>query len=242
MDGWSNKPIGWNLFDDDEYSDDIISEDLGRFQQDHIFILAGGLDNLGRNHPWVKDRLDVAFRLYQIRKRKIIILGGGTYHKPPHLNREKFVIHESTMGAKYLIDKGVDPDDLYREWASYDTIANGFFSLLNFGIPMKITNVLIITSDFHMARAQVIFNWIYHLSDLEIDLDFLKVSTKYLDNEIIESRFNRETRSLQNLKNTIDQIDTWKKFCEWFYHEHQAYNCKFNNPKEKIDEQTKKSY
>lgn len=242
MDGWNTKPIGWNLFDEEEYSDDIINSDLTQFDQEYIFVLAGGLDNLGRNHPWVKDRLDVASRLYRLKPRKIIILGGGTYHKPPHLNRGRFVIHESTMGAKYLIDQGINPDDIYREWASYDTIANGFFSLLNFTIPLKIQNVLVITSDFHMPRSKAIFEWIYGLWSDQVTLDFLEVSTKYLDTEIIDSRSKREARSLHNLQNTINLIDTWSKLHNWFYTEHQAYNCRFGKPREKIDDETRKSY
>lgn len=250
-DGWSRKPSGWNQIDSEEYQDDIINVDLTNYDQDYILVLAGGLDNLGRNHPWVKDRLDVAHRLYQIRPRKIIILGGGTYHKPPHLNREKFVIHESTMGAKYLIDLGVDPGDLYREWGSYDTIANGFFSLLNFVIPLGINKLLVITSDFHLPRSEAIFNWVYglwnksilsHHQQRPVDLDFLEVSTKYLDNEIIEARANREERSLITLKQIIERIDTLEKFHHWFYREHQAYNCNFNGSKERIDQTTAKSY
>lgn len=247
-DGWSSKPNGWNHIDREEYNDDIINVDLGKYDQEYIFVLAGGLDNLGRNHPWVKDRLDVAFRLYELKKRKIIILGGGTYHKPPHINREKFVIHESTMGAKYLLDKGVDSEDLYREWASYDTIANGFFSLLNFVIPLKIKNVLVITSDFHMPRSETIFRWIYKLWSLstnnsdKCDLDFLEVSTKYLDNEIIQARADREKRSLITFHQIINKINSLYDFHIWFYKEHQAYNCNFNDQKEIIDHITSKSY
>lgn len=215
-------------------------------------ILAGGLDHLGRNHPWVKDRLDLALKLYRIKPRKIIVLGGGTYHKPPHMNRERFVIHESTMGAKYLLDRGVNSNDLYREWASYDTIANGFFSLLNFTIPLKIENFLVITSDFHMPRTREIFKWIYglwfnHFSSLddeqpEYQIDFLEVSSRYLDSEIIDARSARELRSLQSLKQTIEKINTWSKFHDWFYREHQAYNCEFGQVRERIDSRTSDSY
>jgi len=241
-DGWSLKPNGWNHFDVEEYGDDIINVDLEKYEQEYVFVLAGGLDNLGRNHPWVKDRLDVAYRLYEIKKRKIIILGGGTYHKPPHINREKYVIHESTMGAKYLLDKGVKSEDLYREWGSYDTIANGFFSLLNFVIPLSIKSVLIITSDFHMPRSQAIFEWIYKLWRYECKLEFVEVSTKYLDNEIMQARTDREKRSLVTFHQVMNKIKTIQDFHCWFYREHQAYNCNFNNDKEEIDQITSKSY
>lgn len=253
MDGWTDRPSGWNLFDTPEYNGDIISHNLSNYEQKYIFVLAGGLDNLGHNHPWVKDRLDIALRLYLNQPRKIIILGGGTYHKIPHLNKEKYVIHESTMGAKYLVDHGVDPNDLYREWASYDTIANGFFSLINFIIPLQIKNAIVITSDFHMNRSKAIFDWIYQLwSDRFkknkkntpglVDLKFIPVNTCYLDNEIIEARSIREARSLQHLQSTIERIDTWSKFHQWFYQEHQAYNCQFDQRKETIDHKCQASY
>jgi hypothetical protein len=42
------------------------------------------------------------------------------------------------MGAKYLIDRGVAKEDVYREWTSYDTIANAFFGMLHFAVPLGI--------------------------------------------------------------------------------------------------------
>lgn len=252
MDGWSHRPTGWNLFGAEEYSENqsklINNQDLNDFDDhDFIIVLAGGLDNLGRNHPWVKDRLDIAYELYKLKKRQILILGGGTYHKPPHLNHEKFVLHESTMGAKYLCDLGVNPRDLYREWSSYDTIANGYFSLLNFVVPMQLKKILVITSDFHMPRSRAIFEWIYGMYDQwsskQIRIDFLEINTRFLDSEIMEARSKREMRSLNNLRQTMERIDTWSKFHDWFFHEHKAYNCQFNeDKKENIDDFTRNSY
>ena len=243
-DGWTRAPEGWNHIDCEIYEDDIFDgrlEDYDEFQ--HIMVLAGGLDHLGRNHPWVKDRLDLAVRLYKLKQRKIYILGGGTYHKAPHLNREKFVIHECTMGAKYLIDRGVAKEDIYREWTSYDTIANAFFGLLHFAVPLGIKKFLVITSDFHMPRSREIFKWIFGLwQSCRFEIDFAEVSSKYLDNEIIEARSSREQRSLDRLLKTVEEIDTWDKLHQWFYRDHQAYNSNFDEPREKIDPQTVSSY
>lgn len=251
MDGWTKRPEGWNLVrslgDYDEPTDVCLSNRIQNYNHiDYIFVLAGGLDQEGRNHPWVKDRLDVALELYRIRPRKIVILGGGTYHKPPHLNEEGFVQHEATIGAKYLIQHGVNPHDLYREWGSYDTIANGFFSLLNFVIPLQLKNILIVTSDFHIPRSKAIFNWIYQLYEkqhqCQCQLDFLWVLTKHLDQEIMEARKQKEEQALQRLQLVINRIDTPEKFHNWFYQEHQAYNCLFDVKKEKIDHIAMRSY
>lgn len=245
-DGWSRKPSGWNQFDQ------VISleghhwtnDELAKYSQiDYIVVLAGGLDHLGRNHTWVTDRLDLAIHLYRLKKRKILMLGGGTYHKPPLLNREHFVLHESTIGAKYLIDHGVDSGMIYREWASYDTIANGFFCLTNFFLPLGIKKALVITSDFHMPRGRRIFQWMAELvsNRMEIELEFLEVSSEDLDTEIIEARKSREARSLLKLEELISKIRDLESFHHWFYTEHKAYNCQFGGG-EKLDQSALKSY
>lgn len=257
-DGWNRAPLGWNhLAASDENICNVFEGDLSKYNQDHIMVLAGGLDQMGRNHPWVADRLDLAIQLYKIKPRKIYILGGGTYHKPPYMNKEKFVIHECTMGAKYLIDHGVDKEDIYREWSSYDTIANAFYGLLHFVVPLGIREFVVITSDFHMPRAKEIFKWIFSMwyvgklansmgSDAGVDggfeIDFMEVRSDSLDSEIIDSRRNREARSLLQLKGTIERVNTWSDFHRWFYTDHQAYNCNFDMPKEKIDPHTRNSY
>lgn len=242
MDGWSIKPIGWNNLTNIN-DNDLINTNLNDYQQDYVMILAGGLDHHGHCHPWYRDRLDIALKLNNIKRRKYIILGGGTYHKPPILNLNNYVLHESTVGAKYLVDNGISPNNIYREWSSYDTIANGYFSLINFTIPLNLKDILIITSDFHMPRSKQIFNWIYSLyfSTNQPILTFLEVNSKYLDDEIINVRKLRENNSLNSVILLQNHITTFTDFIDWFYHKHKAYNCDFNHT-ENIDHITKQSY
>ena len=47
-----------------------------------------------------------------------------------------------------IINLGVCPNMIYKEWSSYDTIANGFFAFTNFIIPLKQKNIILITSEF----------------------------------------------------------------------------------------------
>lgn len=233
-DGWLVAPNGWNIYDDIHLinikHDDIINDDLTHYKENDVILLAGGLDPEGYNHPWVKDRLDAFLKLYSYHKRNIYILGGGTYHKPPHLNKQGYVIHESTMGAKYLIENGVDPNHIKREWASYDTIANAFFSLTCFVIPkkeQKIKELLIITSDFHMKRTILIFKWLYSMWDTNIKLNFLSVKTTDMKEELYQARSQKEEHSITNLLNIIKNIKNLEQFIDWFYQDHKAYNCDF---------------
>ena len=76
----------------------------------YIFVLAGGLQDNGEVHEFVKIRLDKAIELYNhysdFQQCKIIVMGGGTYHKPPILNDSNYVIHESSSCALYLTQPG----------------------------------------------------------------------------------------------------------------------------------------
>jgi len=136
----------------------------------YIFVLAGGLQENGEVHEFVKTRLDKAIELYneiiEYQPCKIIVMGGGTYHKPPILNESNYVIHESSSCALYLTQHGnIEPKNIYREWSSYDTIANGYYAYLNYIQPLNIKKFTLITSEFHMPRAKVIFDYFNLLSN-----------------------------------------------------------------------------
>lgn len=191
----------------------------------YIFVLAGGVDNNNEPNIFVKKRLDKAIELNNLNSNNmIIILGGGTYHKPPKLDSNNYVIHESTTYANYLINKGIPPDKIIREWASYDTIANGYFAFLNYIIPFKMSECYIITSQFHMNRTQTIFNYFNKLiTNNSIQLKYIEVEN-VIENDILKIRREREWKSDNNFKeNIINNKDTLEKFSLWFYTEHNAY-------------------
>ena len=79
-----------------------LDDDKNNKIENLICVLAGGLQENGEPHEFVKKRLDKAIELYDTKKSHILVLGGGTYHKPPFLNKDGFIIHESTSCAIYL--------------------------------------------------------------------------------------------------------------------------------------------
>jgi len=242
--GWSEKPLGWEEVEvDNDYSH--TNEDLEAINvtsYDALLALAGCMDDRGHCHEWVKRRLDIAYHIYKQSPSTIICLGGGTYHKPPYRNHLGFVVHESTACAEYLFHRGVKPQHIVKEWSSYDTIANAYFGLTNHIRPRRWTNLLIITSDFHMPRTKAIFEWIFSLDDRKYNLNFLSCTDGGLDPEIMDARREREAASLENLKITIKRITTLDQFHNWFYTEHKAYSCHFEERQLEIDEQTRRSY
>ena len=253
-DGWNKLPTGWEVIDHPSDTDTIENKiDLDiefnitqNTECDAIIALAGGITSDGKLHPWVKRRLLLARWIYlkQNSQPKIICLGGGSYHIQPIVNKNGFVIHESTACSEFLIKANIPPNDIYREWSSYDTVANGFFAFSNFIIPMKLKKCVMITSEFHMVRSKLIFDWINKLYGNIVEILFISVSDEGLDKEIIDNRVERERTSAQNfLKNVISNIDSLEKFHKWFYEDHKAYCSNLELIRTvTVSEEEKKSY
>lgn len=196
----------------------------------YIFVLAGGLQEDGDPHNFVKERLDKAIEMYneiiEYRPCKIIVMGGGTYHKPPILNESNYVIHESSSCALYLTQYGdVDPKDIYREWSSYDTIANGYYAYLNYIQPLDIKEFTLITSEFHMSRAKVIFDYFNTiLFQDQLNIHFIETPNNEMEEGVLKDRCEREHKSTINFqKNIVQEKRTISDFTTWFYEEHGAY-------------------
>lgn len=242
-DGWNKKPEGWDdlkIYDNKNIKDKL---DIN-FNYDSIFVLAGGINKNGECYEWVKRRLDLAVKLYNFSNKNIFCLGGGSYHTPPILNEKKFMIHESTACAEYLIKKGVNSKKILKDWSSFDTIANGVFGYNNFIIPFKLKKIVVITSEFHMNRTEAIFNWINNLYDNVVQIKFLSVSDRNIDDDLISIRTIRENQSLDNLKkNVILKYSSLQEMLNWFYTEHKAYCSTSEIDRiEVLDESIKKTY
>lgn len=226
INGWDNKPNGWESLNKNIYNINSLNKQNinTKHEYDAIFVLAGGIDNNGLVFPWVKRRLDVAREIYNNQPSKIICMGGGTYHKPPILNSRHYVIHESTSCSEYLIQSGIDSKNIYREWSSYDTIANGFFAFMNFIIPLDLKKIVVITSNFHMNRSKAIFDWMNKIFNKDTKIFYYSVTDQDLNNKIISIRRERENNSLKSLNNNvISKINTLPELHKWFYEDHKAY-------------------
>ena len=197
----------------------------------YICVLAGGLDKNGNVNEFVIPRLDKAIEIFNNNKDNcfILCLGGGTYHKPPNLNSLNYVIHESTSCSHYLRDAGIPEDKIMREWSSYDTIANGFFCYTNFILPLKIENLILITSDFHMKRSQCIFDYFIDRCPHQININYISVSNEMISEDILKERQKRELDSYNNFKKEIvDKKLSIKEFTEWLFTKHNAYRAIVN--------------
>ena len=142
------------------------------------------------------------------------------------------------------MSKGVPGKYIYKEWSSYDTIANGYFSFTNFILPLGLTEVTLITSSFHMERSKLIFNWMNNIFNSNLKLNFLESCNDSIESQVLESRIIREKNSCQNITNVlIKEYNTIPKFHCWFFTQHKAYCSTYQDERlEILDDNCSKSY
>lgn len=195
--------------------------------EDKIMIILGGGLHKNDLPVWVKDRCNCAINYYNKNKDlfniKIIATSGGSPHYPNPRDKDGHTIHECDIIIRYLIDNHVPKNILFKEWTSYDTIGNAYFSKLLLVDVFSWENLLIITNDFHMERSKAIFEYIFN--DQKYNLNFISIPY-YCDDNILKKRLQKEQKSLNNFKNLIKTINN---FDIWLYTEHQCYNIT-NNP------------
>ena len=101
--GWEKVPEGWEKLPLSSAGSEEEQSENDSVEPYLLVVLAGGLDPAtGLPHPWVCNRLDRAKEIQGGLNIPILCCGGGTYHNPPYLNKEGFVVHESTACAAYL--------------------------------------------------------------------------------------------------------------------------------------------
>lgn len=250
-DGWNSNIFNWQkinktpvLTTDSNENPNSLNLKIEKNSSRAIIVLAGGIDQQGSCHKFVQDRLDLAYQLFLDDPQIIICSGGGSYHTKTITNQSGFVIHESTSCSQYLMNKGVPGKYIYKEWSSYDTIANGYFSFTNFIIPLGLTEVTVITSKFHMERSKLIFLWMNDIFKYNLKLNFLESKNDSIESQVLEARKTREKNSCQNIVNIlIKEYNTLPKFHCWFFSEHKAYCCISQDEKlEILDDKCSKSY
>jgi len=204
-----------------------------------VLIPGGGLTKDGCLPLWTKKRLDKVLDIYQ--GEYIITLSGGTVHQSQILDKHGFPIFESFAAADYLLKQGIKREKIIREWMSYDTIGNAFFTRLLHTDPRQWKNLLIVNSAFHLPRTKAIFQWVFKLDNPGYQLDFLKVSDKGIDQEIIKARIKEEKKKLVKVKKLIKKIKSLKQLHRWLFKNHQIYAVGLEI-KRKIDKNLLKSY
>lgn len=196
-------------------------------QYDGVLVPGGGLTPDGRPNPWVIQRLDSARMVAA--EPYLICLSAGTPHKPPPLNSKGFPILESAASADYLLEKGIPGKRLLKEISSLDTIGNAYFARVDHIDPLGLRRLLVITSEFHMARTKAVFDVVLRLrsdraTTLE-SLDYRATPDDLVPDLELSKRRKTETESLQKWHETLTEqrFSDLSQFHRWLFTRHGAY-------------------
>ena len=193
-----------------------------------IIILGGGQNVDGTLPEWVIDRCKIAIKIYNSNPNsyKMITTSAASYHNPILLDNG-FPVYEATSMANYLISNGVSENSIYKEWTSFDTIGNIYFSKTTITDIRNWYDLIIITSDFHMKRSKMIADYLFPLNNLTYNITYLSVNHE-IDIDF-SKRIEREDKSIITFKNSIKNLDTLDKFHEWLYTQHDCYKSVVKN-------------
>lgn len=189
---------------------------------DVILTLGNGL-----NHDWklpgiVNSRLKKIADLYfQKVSNKIIVCGRWSINwdikgiTPPTTEAEDM--------KKALLDFGVPDEDVLKEEWSRDTIGNAYFAKIKIIKPHNFKTILVVCSDFHLKRAQFLFQKIFNN---EYQMDFLTTPTEASqDPEFMQMEdgvLQRQKKFLSEMKDGDDSFLQIRLYDDPYYKEKRS--------------------
>jgi len=139
----------------------------------------GKLSDLGHQ------RLEKAFELYSKKKVPIILSGGYSLKSKKGIGPSEAKIMKGTA-----INLGIDRKDIFLEEESRDTQGNAYFTKQI--VKQKgWSNILVVTSDFHLMKARFFFDFIY---GVKFKISYVDVRTGFSKRELAEIE-EKEKRS-----------------------------------------------
>ena len=190
----------------------ILSFDEAKLlRADVILVLGGGAPPApDAQLPFVAARCKAAAALWKAaaKKPKILTLSAGTAHVPQLLDARGSVVFEATASAAVIINEGVDAADVFVETTSFDTIGNAFYSRNDHCSLAGWRRLLVITSEFHLARTKAIFDWVYGAAGAEpsgaYELSYLGTEDTGLTPAEVTARKVREDASTRNIVSSLE--------------------------------------
>lgn len=192
---------------------------------DAILILGNGLNSDMSLPERVVSRLERAMGLAS-KTTKFLTLSAGTVHKPFVVDLHGSPVYESVAAADYLIDKGISRERIRADTVSLDTIGNAFFARLLFCEPMNLKKIAIVTSEFHMSRTKLVFDFVFGLKnlDFDFDLDYYSVSDSVTEQGLLNAKQLKEEESIESFMKIMPKFSDFGEFHDWIYTKHEAYS------------------
>jgi uncharacterized SAM-binding protein YcdF (DUF218 family) len=157
-----------------------------RRRYDRVLSLGFLVTPTGRLTPTLRSRVDRAIEHYRQGRTQVLVMSGGQIDSEP-------CTAASAMKA-YAVSNGIPKNDVLEQGDGLDTVGEAIcLRLLLPPLPTR-SRLLIITSDFHAARAQHIFGFVYG-TDIEFSV------------EGVANGPNRETPSAAKEAASLERFD-----------------------------------
>ena len=122
---------------------------------DAVIILANLMDKNGELNSESCSRACLAAELFIKNKARYLIACGWAYRSDSDLPI-------STAIKRCIISNyEINPSSIFEEEHSRDTVGDAYFTKVNFAINYGLKNLIVVTSDYHVKRAERIFKFIY---------------------------------------------------------------------------------
>jgi uncharacterized SAM-binding protein YcdF (DUF218 family) len=121
---------------------------------DCIIVLANEMDQEGNLNAESVSRIQLACDVYFKNPSAVLITCGWNY-------RPDCPLHIGEVLKNYAVETGVPAEKIITELNSRDTVGDAVFSKVNCVKGMNRKNLIVVTSDYHVARTTEIFTFIY---------------------------------------------------------------------------------
>jgi uncharacterized SAM-binding protein YcdF (DUF218 family) len=155
---------------------------------DVVIVLANQMDINGVLNLESKARAEKAVVLLKEQEIPKIVTCGWAYRSDSN-------IRIADAFKTYIVDNlGINPQKIITEINSRDTVGDAYFTKINLALALGWKKIWVVTSDYHVPRAQEIFNFIYG-TDFEIAVIGAAVSKddSILRNEVASTHAFRQT-------------------------------------------------
>ena len=122
---------------------------------DAIIVLANHMDANGVLNLESIARAKKAVEIFNEKNIPYLVTSGWAYRKDSEIKIAVAFKH-------YLVENlHVNPKKILTELNSRDTVGDAFFTKINLAVPLSWKKICVVTSNYHVERANEIFNLIY---------------------------------------------------------------------------------
>lgn len=160
---------------------------------DAIVVLGGGINGDSTLPLFTQQRAETGANLYKQGLASYLVLSGKHPHgwddKKPHKT-------EAQVMQEYIVGLGINVEQIILEADSTSTVGNALHTKLDVLVPRNWNDVIVVTSDFHVARTEYIFRKVLGQGYI---MKFVEAPSG-LTGQDLHARLDSEQRAMRALK------------------------------------------